>query len=156
MLRHTGTCRTETQQQRDIPASPQHYYVGVVVRCVGVAQIREEDVELNRVLLSPQLDEPVEDKEDEQAEEQHVAQQFSLTASGQLLHSANGGTEQAACRVKVRVLECERSTESVKSRQSREHSHCNTRRWLNVTTHINDDLINTFIPLHFRGYHCTP
>lgn len=101
MLRHTGTCRTETQQQRDIPASHQHYYVGVVVRCVGVAQIREEDVELNRVLLSPQLDEPVEDKEDEQAEEQHVAQQFSLTASGQLLHSADGGTEQAAGRVKV-------------------------------------------------------
>ena len=70
-----------------------------------MAQIREEDVELNRVPLSPQLDEPVEDKEDEQAEEQHVAQQFSLTASGQLLHSADGGTEQAACRVKVRVLE---------------------------------------------------
>lgn len=48
-------------------------------------------------LLSPQLDEPVEDKEDEEAEEQHVAQQFGLAASGQLLYSANGGTEQTAC-----------------------------------------------------------
>lgn len=51
----------------------------------------------NEVQLSPQLDEPVQDKEDEKAEEQHVAQQFGLTASGQLLDSANGGTKQAAC-----------------------------------------------------------
>lgn len=101
----------------NIPASPQHYHVGVVVRCVSVAQIREEAVELNRVLLSPQLDEPVQDKEDEQAEEQHVAQQFGLTAPGQLLHSADGGAEQAACRVKVRVLVCDRGTESVKAEQ---------------------------------------
>lgn len=57
---------------------------------VSVAQTGQEGV------LSPQLDEPVQDKEDKQAEEQHVAQQFGLTASGQLLHSADGGTEQAA------------------------------------------------------------
>lgn len=56
----------------------------------------------NRV-LSPQLDEPVQDKEDKKAEEQHVAQQFGLTAPGQLLDSADGGAEQSACRVKVRV-----------------------------------------------------
>lgn len=49
------------------------------------------------VLLSPQLDEPVEDKEDEKAEEEHVAQQFGLAASGQLFHSADGGTKQSAC-----------------------------------------------------------
>lgn len=55
----------------------------------------------NTVLLSPQLDEPVQDEEDKKAEEQHVAQEFCLTASGQLLDSADGGTEQSACRVKV-------------------------------------------------------
>lgn len=54
-------------------------------------------------LLSPQLDEPVQNKEDEKAEEQHVAQQFGLTASGQLLHSADGGAKQSTSRVKVCV-----------------------------------------------------
>lgn len=33
------------------------------------------------MFLSPQLDEPVEDEEDEKAEEEHVAQQLGLTAS---------------------------------------------------------------------------
>lgn len=56
------------------------------------------------MLLSPQLDEPVEDKEDKKAEEQHVAEQFGLAPSGQLLYSANGGSQQSACRIKVRVL----------------------------------------------------
>lgn len=60
------------------------------------------------VLLSPQLNEPIQDKEDKKAEEQHVAQQLGLAASGQLLHSTNGGTQQAACRVKVCVLVKER------------------------------------------------
>lgn len=55
------------------------------------------------ILLSPQLDEPVEDKEYKKAEEQHVAQQFGLTASGQLFDSADGGTKQAARWVKVCV-----------------------------------------------------
>lgn len=36
----------------------------------------------NRMPSSPQFDEPVEDKEDKKAEEQHVAEQFGLTASG--------------------------------------------------------------------------
>lgn len=58
----------------------------------------------NRVLLSPQLDEPVQDKEDKKAKEQHVAQQFGLTASGQLFDSADGGAKQSARGVKVRVL----------------------------------------------------
>lgn len=61
----------------------------------------------DRVPPSPQLDEPVEDKEDEAAEEQHVAQQLGLTASGELLDAADGGAQQATRRVKVRVLECE-------------------------------------------------
>lgn len=47
-------------------------------------------------LLSPELDEPVQDEENKKAEEQHVAQQFGLATSGQLLYSANGGTKQAA------------------------------------------------------------
>lgn len=59
---------------------------------------------LQHLPASPELDEPVEDEEDEEAEEQHVAQQFGLTASGQLLHSADGGAEQTPGRVKVRVL----------------------------------------------------
>lgn len=74
------------------------------------------------VLLSPQLDEPVEDKEDEKAEEEHVAQQFGLAASGQLFHSADGGAKQSACWVKVCVLVWDRGVKSVKSRQAREHT----------------------------------
>lgn len=49
-----------------------------------------------KIQLSPQLNEPVEYKEDKKAEEQHVAQQFGLTASGQLFDSADGGAQQAA------------------------------------------------------------
>lgn len=56
------------------------------------------------VRRSPQLDEPVEDEEDETAEEQHVAEQFGLAASRQLLDAADGGAQQAAGGVKVRVL----------------------------------------------------
>lgn len=63
-----------------------------------------EELKSNKTLLSPQLDEPVEDKEDKKAEEQHVAEQFGLAASGQLLYSANGGAQQSARRIKVRVL----------------------------------------------------
>lgn len=59
----------------------------------------------DRVPPSPQLDEPVEDEEDEAAEEQHVAQQLGLAASGELFDAADGGAQQAARRVKVRVLE---------------------------------------------------
>lgn len=54
-------------------------------------------IKCGKVLLSPQLDEPVQDKENKKAEEQHVAQQFGLAASGQLLNSADGGTKQSAC-----------------------------------------------------------
>lgn len=55
--------------------------------------------------LSPQLDEPVEDEEDEKAEEEHVAQEFGLAASGELLDPADGGAQQAPRGVKVWVLE---------------------------------------------------
>lgn len=65
-----------------------------------------------RKLLSSQLDKPVENKEDKEAEEQHVAQQFGLAASGQLLDSTDGGAEQPARRVKVRVLQ--RGTKELK------------------------------------------
>lgn len=83
-----GTCKAETSFEMC-----QH----------GVAQTGDEDLEskrpspTQRAPLSPQLDEPVQDEEDEKAEEQHVTQQFGLTASGQLLDSADSGTEQAAC-----------------------------------------------------------
>ena len=85
--------------------------VGLVLRVISVAQTGHLNVEWkSRVrqqrptCLSSQLEEPVEDKEDKEAEEQHVAQQFGLTASGELLDPADGGAEQAARRVKVRVL----------------------------------------------------
>lgn len=55
--------------------------------------------------LSPQLDEPVEDEEHEKAEEEHVAQELGLAASGELLDPADGGAQQAARGVKVWVLE---------------------------------------------------
>lgn len=55
--------------------------------------------------LSPQLDEPVEDEEDEKAEEEHVTQEFGLAASGELLDPADGGAQQAPRGVKVWVLE---------------------------------------------------
>lgn len=55
-------------------------------------------------LLSPQLDEPVEDEEDEKAEEEHVAQELGLAASGELLDPADGGAEQAPRGVKICVL----------------------------------------------------
>lgn len=54
-------------------------------------------------LRSPETEEPVQHQEDEQTEEQHVAQQFALAPSGQLLHSANGGAQEPARRVEVRV-----------------------------------------------------
>lgn len=54
--------------------------------------------------LSPQLDEPVEDEEDEKAEEKHVAQQFGLAASGELLDPADGGTQKAPRGVEICVL----------------------------------------------------
>lgn len=53
---------------------------------------------------SPQLDEPVEDEEDKKAEEEHVAQQFGLAASGELLDPADGGAQKAPGGVKIRVL----------------------------------------------------
>lgn len=64
-----------------------------------------QSFDCNRVPPSPQLDEPVEDEEDEAAEEQHVAQQLGLTASGELSDAADGGAQQATRRVEVRVLE---------------------------------------------------
>lgn len=73
----------------------------------------------NNFLLSPQLDEPVQDEKNEATEEQHVAQEFGLAASGELLDSADGGAEQTPRRVKVRVLVWERGIGSSKS-----CSHC--------------------------------
>lgn len=54
--------------------------------------------------LSPQLDEPVEDEEDEKAEEEHVAQQFGLAASGELLDPADGGAQKPPRGVEICVL----------------------------------------------------
>lgn len=78
------------------------FIILVWFRCVIEAQTGR--AKSNKILLSPQPDKPVQDKEDKKAEEQHVAQQFGLTAPGQLLDSADGGTKQAARRVKVCVL----------------------------------------------------
>lgn len=77
------------------------FIILVWFRCVIEAQTGR--AKSNKILLSPQPDKPVQDKEDEKAEEQHVAQQFGLTAPGQLLDSADGGTKQAARGVKVCV-----------------------------------------------------
>lgn len=54
--------------------------------------------------LSPQLDEPVEHEEDKKAEEEHVAQQLGLAASGKLLDPADGGAQKAPRGVEICVL----------------------------------------------------
>lgn len=90
------------QKQKKPTSLPFLFIILVWFRCVIEAQTGR--AKSNKILLSPQPDKPVQDKEDEKAEEQHVAQQFGLTAPGQLLDSADGGTKQAARGVKVCVL----------------------------------------------------
>lgn len=46
---------------------------------------------------SPQFDKPVEEVKDEEAEEQHVAQELGLASPGKLLHSPYGGPQQTTC-----------------------------------------------------------
>jgi hypothetical protein len=45
---------------------------------------------------SPQFDKPVKDGEDQEAEEQHVAQELGLASPGKLLHSPYGGPQQTS------------------------------------------------------------
>jgi len=51
---------------------------------------------ISSVLRSPQFDHPVQDNEDKQGEQQHVAEHLGLAPPGKELQSTHGGSQQTS------------------------------------------------------------